>query len=103
MLVVAIDNMAEREGFEPPEGYPSTVFKTAAFDHSATSPRAENIADIGAKMCSLLATVTAQVRDCVCRSSFAFAGCWKIFRATKSLRKREIVVPRGIAGIIGTQ
>ncbi len=31
-------NMAEREGFEPPEGCPSTVFKTAAFVHSATSP-----------------------------------------------------------------
>ena len=31
--------LAEREGFEPPEGYkPSTVFKTAAFDRSATSP-----------------------------------------------------------------
>ena len=31
--------MAEREGFEPPdEDYPSTVFKTAAFDRSATSP-----------------------------------------------------------------
>ena len=32
-------HLAEREGFEPPEGYkPSTVFKTAAFDRSATSP-----------------------------------------------------------------
>ena len=30
--------LAEREGFEPPEGFPSTVFKTAAFDRSATSP-----------------------------------------------------------------
>ncbi len=31
--------MAERQGFEPWEGYkPSTVFKTVAFDHSATSP-----------------------------------------------------------------
>ena len=30
--------MAESEGFEPPEGYPSTVFKTAAFDRSASSP-----------------------------------------------------------------
>lgn len=30
--------MAESEGFEPPEGFPSTVFKTAAFDHSASSP-----------------------------------------------------------------
>ena len=30
--------LAESEGFEPPEGFPSTVFKTAAFDHSASSP-----------------------------------------------------------------
>ena len=28
----------EREGFEPPEPCGSTVFKTAAIDHSATSP-----------------------------------------------------------------
>ena len=27
------------EGFEPPEACTSTVFKTAAFDHSATLPR----------------------------------------------------------------
>ena len=31
--------MAEREGFEPPDPRGSTVFKTAAFDRSATSPR----------------------------------------------------------------
>ncbi len=30
--------MAESEGFEPPEDCSSTVFKTAAFDHSASSP-----------------------------------------------------------------
>ena len=30
---------AEREGFEPPEPRSSTVFKTAAFDHSAIFPR----------------------------------------------------------------
>ena len=29
---------AEKEGFEPPEPYGSTVFKTAAIDHSAISP-----------------------------------------------------------------
>ena len=29
--------MAGREGFEPPEVWPSTVFKTAAFNHSAIS------------------------------------------------------------------
>ncbi len=29
---------AEREGFEPPVPRGTTVFKTAAFDHSAISP-----------------------------------------------------------------
>lgn len=32
-----IDCVAGREGFEPPEVLPSTVFKTAAFNHSAIS------------------------------------------------------------------
>src|SRR5581483_8024474 len=31
--------MAEREGFEPPDPCGSTVFKTAALNHSATSPK----------------------------------------------------------------
>ena len=30
---------AEREGFEPPEPFSSTVFKTAAIDHSAIFPK----------------------------------------------------------------
>ncbi len=30
--------LAEREGFEPPEVLPSTVFKTVAIDHSAIFP-----------------------------------------------------------------
>ena len=33
--------IAEREGFEPPEPRSSTVFKTAAIDHSAISPSAK--------------------------------------------------------------
>ena len=33
------DSVAEREGFEPPEALTSTVFKTAAIDHSAISPK----------------------------------------------------------------
>ena len=33
--------IAEREGFEPPEPCSSTVFKTAAIDHSAISPVAK--------------------------------------------------------------
>ena len=32
---------AEREGFEPPDLLQSTVFKTAAIDHSAISPFAK--------------------------------------------------------------
>lgn len=32
---------AEREGFEPPEPLSSSVFKTGAFDHSATFPGAK--------------------------------------------------------------
>src|SRR5690606_39920103 len=31
--------LAESEGFEPPNLLQLTVFKTAAFDHSASSPR----------------------------------------------------------------
>ncbi len=34
----SLNKLAERQGFEPWEGFPSTVFKTAAIDHSATSP-----------------------------------------------------------------
>ena len=33
-----MDFFAEREGFEPPVPRGTTVFKTAAFDHSAISP-----------------------------------------------------------------
>ena len=33
---------AEREGFEPPEPRSSTVFKTAAIDHSAIFPKDKN-------------------------------------------------------------
>ena len=32
------DQMAERVGFEPTVGFPTSVFKTDAIDHSATSP-----------------------------------------------------------------
>ncbi len=31
--------MAERVGFEPTVGRPTTVFKTVSFDHSDTSPK----------------------------------------------------------------
>ena len=38
---------AEAEGFEPPERCRSTVFKTAAIDHSATPPEQLWIAKVG--------------------------------------------------------
>tara|TARA_B100001750_G_scaffold124268_1_gene98664 strand:- start:1810 stop:2025 length:216 start_codon:yes stop_codon:yes gene_type:complete len=34
-----VASRAEEKGFEPPEPVGSTVFKTAAFDRSATPPR----------------------------------------------------------------
>ena len=37
--------LAEREGFEPPDRRRSTVFKTAAFSRSATSPRVRSIVE----------------------------------------------------------
>jgi hypothetical protein len=38
LCIVLLFISAEREGFEPPEAHTSTVFKTAAIDHSAISP-----------------------------------------------------------------
>ena len=40
--------LAEGEGFEPPEAFTSTVFKTAAFDRSAILPYGK-IKFLGAK------------------------------------------------------
>ncbi len=37
-LISQVDLIAEKEGFEPPVPRGTTVFKTAAFDHSAISP-----------------------------------------------------------------
>ncbi len=36
------EGVAERKGFEPPVPCGTAVFKTAAFDHSATSPAGKN-------------------------------------------------------------
>lgn len=37
-LPVQPGGYSEREGFEPPESFPSDAFKAPAFDHSAISP-----------------------------------------------------------------
>ena len=41
-----LTKLAEGEGFEPPEACASTVFKTAAIDHSATPPRNINVSSL---------------------------------------------------------
>jgi hypothetical protein len=38
IIIITLGVLAEKEGFEPPEAFTSTVFKTAAIDHSAISP-----------------------------------------------------------------
>ncbi len=38
VLIALAFQLAEKEGFEPPDLLQSTVFKTAAFDRSAISP-----------------------------------------------------------------
>ena len=39
LILLTYKNVAEREGFEPSKGYkPLLVFKTSAFNRSATSP-----------------------------------------------------------------
>ncbi len=43
--------VAEREGFEPPEPRSSTVFKTAAIDHSAISPNTMFVCVLSQKQC----------------------------------------------------
>ena len=42
-MVKFIFYLAESEGFEPPDLLQSTVFKTAAIDHSAISPKKTKI------------------------------------------------------------
>ena len=39
VTVASLSTMAEGEGFEPPVPCGTPVFKTGAFDHSATPPR----------------------------------------------------------------
>ena len=43
--------LAEEEGFEPPDLLQSTVFKTAAIDHSAILPRQKYVTSLLCKGC----------------------------------------------------
>ena len=46
-------HFAEEEGFEPPDLLQSTVFKTAAIDHSAIPPVSNLFPDCGCKYSNL--------------------------------------------------
>ena len=94
--------IAEREGFEPPEVLPSTVFKTAAIDHSAISPkkffplprlgfcvaertRFELVVGLLLRQFSKLVVSATHPPLHFCRSSFAFAIA-KVERFFKSAK-----------------
>ena len=64
--------MAEREGFEPPEVLPSTVFKTAAIDHSATSP-----GGAGQQDCPARRSVRSVAFPLACQAVRKAAGRWR--------------------------
>ena len=54
VLITFESYFAEKEGFEPPDLLQSTVFKTAAIDHSAISPISRApIAQCGCKYSNL--------------------------------------------------
>ena len=61
--------IAEREGFEPPEPLSSTVFKTAAIDHSAISP--------AAKVRTIFVFCKSMRRNCVRGGIIGMAGSKK--------------------------
>ena len=70
--------IAEREGFEPPEPFSSTVFKTAVIDHSTTSPNpfgtanVNNIFNIAIKY---LPNVVLSCRQALCFLKFVPIVC----------------------------
>ena len=54
--------IAERQGFEPRVPLGTTVFKTAAIDHSATSPRLLSKCFISQKRCKGMTFFSEKVR-----------------------------------------
>jgi hypothetical protein len=57
---------AEGVGFEPTEGFPSAVFKTAAFDHSATPPEHIYTTDMSLSPTSTLSCLPYHAKRMVC-------------------------------------
>ncbi len=72
--------MAEGVGFEPTEACASTVFKTAAFGHSATPPGMERIV--------LKASAVTMLSDC--RKSSGTQRCHPPLHAAEDLSLRAL-------------
>ena len=89
--------MAVGVGFEPTEGHPSTVFKTAAFDHSASPPKKSRQRDPGGEdalyRCARFNQVTFQPLPLWGRAD----RCWRA-RYSAAPRQQEVPPVRQIAG-----
>src|SRR5690606_11903569 len=68
--------LAEAKGFEPLVGCPTPVFKTGAFDHSATLPRAQMAEfSIPVKLASSLSALNPIRLDSNCKESTKWTEC----------------------------
>ena len=97
-----LEKVAEREGFEPPEPCGSTVFKTAAIDHSATPPMGVIVKDaarsLHARRPSAVAISTYRhpvtTRQRPERS--ASIACWCCFPAARARRRCRRLHPSAV-------
>ena len=71
---------AEREGFEPPDPLRSTVFKTAAFDHSAISPMFYQILEFGFQI------MVSREMECKVRHFFVICNSFTKFSHSISIK-----------------
>ena len=94
--------LAEREGFEPPGPFGPAVFKTAAIDHSATSPGAPDSyaqnwgadlpeqTNIFARKFILRRVLTLPIARC----DGTVAACFQVTRTSKERERRRWIRER---------
>ena len=78
--------MAVGVGFEPTEGHPSTVFKTAAFDHSASPPKVFAGKSPGEERALYRRALSDQVSSLPIRPRVVLLGrCWLATHSARQL------------------
>ena len=88
------DLVAVGVGFEPTEGHPSTVFKTAAFDHSASPPKLFAGKAPGEERALYRRALYDQVSPLSIRPLWALADrCWL---ATHPVARPSLAAPPGL-------